>query len=60
MITRKYFATMTCRAGGSYRKSFDTLEEVREWVKQCGEPGETFTISHSNSQVSYSQTIPGI
>lgn len=52
-----YIAQIDCTAGGCFRLSTESLDEIRSWANKVGNKGETLTIVRSGQAMSTARVI---
>lgn len=52
-----YIDQIDCKAGGCFRKSTESLDEIRNWAKSVGNKGETLTIMRSGTTIGEARVI---
>lgn len=52
-----YIAQIDCKAGGCFRKSTESLGEIRTWANKVGNKGETLTIMRSGTAMKDARVI---
>lgn len=52
-----YLAKIDCKAGGCFRKSTESLDEIRDWANKVGKKGETLTIMRSGTTIDEARII---
>lgn len=52
-----YIAQIDCKAGGCFRKSTESLDEIRTWANKVGNKGETLTIMRSGTTIGEARII---
>lgn len=57
-MSPKYLAQVNCaNNGGCFRKNSDSLDEIRQWAKSVGRPGETLLIQPNGKDSTHARTF---